>query len=167
VSDRFLLHVTREIVRDKAGACKSKIPGPYYSASEVLLHLNGIEGKSIDSSFEGSYSIEGLVHLVVRRNWKQEVKTLWPDFSQIVCRTFRPAKKWHFYRWRNPTGTNENVRQKERQEWDELKRVASDSNGESLPRIIKKHPIMLLLFLLVYPHRLNASAVRWLDDQLE
>ena len=41
-----------------------------------------------------------------------------------------------------------------------------ESEGACIPPTIKEHPILLLLFLCVYPHRMNAEIMRWLDTQM-
>ena len=53
------------------------------------------------------------------------------------------------------------------QEWEKLRELASESGGECIPPSIKNEPILLLLFLCVYPHRMNAEILRWLDTQME
>ena len=39
-------------------------------------------------------------------------------------------------------------------------------NEDNIPDVIKKDPILLLLFLIVYPFRTSPDVVKWLDDQL-
>ncbi len=157
------------------GICKRNHPrgskplaSPYYEAAGVLPYLIGISDETLDDSFQGSScALEGLVHLFVRRNWKQEMKFLWPDVTRLKFEVFEPREKWHFYRWRNKRGTHKTVLQKPTQQWSDLKTLALESDGGCIPESIKKHPILVLLFLCVYPHRLNAETVRWLDTRLK
>ena len=141
---------------------------PYYGPEAILPHILGVAEEPLMDSFRGeSYALEGLVHLYVRRNWKQRMKFLWPGVTRLMYMSFEPENFWDFYRWKNKEGKNWTVSPKHTQEWDELKALASESDGTCIPPSIKKHPILLLLFLCVYPHRMNAEILRWLDTQMK
>ena len=142
---------------------------PYYDEVYVYSHLITIEGErltdeEIDSDFRGgSYSIEGLVHLYVRLNWKQEMKYLLPDVTRLAFLSFYPDNVWQYYLWRNETGRNYTVLPKHRLEWNDLKEEAMEHEGTDMPLHIKNDYIFSLLFYQTYHHRLRADAIRWLD----
>ncbi len=145
---------------------------PYYEAEDILPYiLTPILGPPVtplDETFAGrSYVLEGLVHLFVRRNWKQTMKFLWPGVTRLTFITFKPENKWDFYRWKNKNGTRYDKYPKRTQDWEELKTISFESEGACIPLTIKEHPILLLLFLCVYPHRMNAEIIRWLDTQMK
>lgn len=147
---------------------KKFLANPYYEAVDILPHILGISDEPLEYSFRGnSYALEGLVHLFVRRNWKQKMKLLWPDITRLSSTIFEPEKIWDFYRWRNQKGSHKVILQKHRQEWKELKALAFESNGMCIPTSIKNHPVLVLLFLIVYPHRMNSQIIRWLDTKSE
>lgn len=147
---------------------KTFLASPYYQAEDILPHLLGFAEEPLDDDFSGkSYALEGLVHLFVRRNWKQRVKRLWPGVTRIANASFEPENFSDFYRWRNQEGTNKIVVPKRTQEWGDLKALALESAGTNIPPSIKDYPILLLLFLCVYPHRMNAEILRWLDTQMQ
>ena len=158
-----------------ASICKRNRPrgntflaNPYYEAEDILPHLLGVAEESLEDDFMGkSYALEGLVHLFVRRNWKQHMKRLWPGVTRILNASFEPENFSDFYRWRNQEGTNKIVVPKRTQEWGALKALALESAGTNIPPSIKDYPILLLLFLCVYPHRMNAEILRWLDTQMQ
>ena len=100
-------------------------------------------------------------------NWKQSLKYLWPSITRLGNVSFEPATKWDFFRWSNKEGAHKIVDPKHTQEWEELRAVAFESHGASIPPSIKNHPILLLLFLCVYPHRMNSEIVRWLDTEIK
>ena len=144
------------------------LANPYYEAENILPHILGVAEESLMDSFRReSYALEGLIHLYVRRNWKQRMKSLWPSVTRIMYQSFEPENSCDFYRWRNRAGAHKTVSPKPMQEWDELKTLAFESDGTCIPPSIKKHPILLLLFLCVYPHRMNAEILRWLDTQMK
>ncbi|MBS3910003.1 MAG: hypothetical protein KGZ93_10355 [Actinobacteria bacterium] len=143
------------------------LANPYYDANSVMPHLLGIAEKPLDERFRGnSYVLEGLVHLFVRRNFKQHTWPLWPDVTRISVTTFKPKKLWHLYKWNNREGVLEIAYPKHTQDWSELRTMAQESGGAYVPKLIKTEPVLFLLFLCVYPHRMNASIMRWLDSEL-
>ncbi|RLI49545.1 MAG: hypothetical protein DRP09_20590 [Candidatus Thorarchaeota archaeon] len=139
-----------------------KLPDPYYAFEDIFL-----DEKMSDYSFKGySYMLEGLVHLFVRTNWKQSMKSLWPDVTKLAFESFEVEKKWHYYLWRNERGTQLTKMPAFTQNWDDLKAQASENDGKNLPRLLKQNPILFLLFLCVCPHRVNSESIRWLDSKL-
>ena len=170
--DVLLSHLISAICQHNGPNSKTFLANPYYEAEDILPHLLapilGSGKDSLDETFIGrSYALEGLVHLFVRRNWKQATKNLWRGVTRLRHISFKPENPWDFYKWKNKNGTRKDVSPKKIQEWEELKTLASESDGACIPPSIKKHPILLLLFLCVYPHRMNAEILRWLDTQMK
>jgi hypothetical protein len=165
--EMFLAMLVRSLCRANAPDSKKTIPSPYFEAEEVLLHEMKVEGKVIKDAFGGtSHTLEGLVHLLARTNLKQLMKQLWPDITKIDTMVFVPQKRWQYYQWRSLTGQELRVQREWTQSWRQLRTMAAESDGRSLPRLIKRYPAEFLAFLLVFPHRFTSDAVRWLDRQL-
>ena len=147
---------------------KTFLANSYYEAEDILPHIFGIAEEPITDTFRGnSHTLEGLTHLYVRRNWKQTMRVLWPNITRLAYRSFVPENYCDFYRWKNEEGTDKIVFPKHTQEWEELKSASFESEGACIPPSIKKHPVLLLLFLCVYPHRMNSEIMRWLDTQIQ
>lgn len=144
------------------------LSNPYYQAEDILPHLLGISKEPFMDSFKGqSYALEGLVHLCVRRDLKESIRKIWPDVTRLVSTYYEPDDYCEFFKWRSEKGKNAYKHFNHTQEWNELKLIASESDGKCIPPTIKEHPILLLLFLCVYPHRMNAEIMRWLDTQMQ
>ncbi|MEW6095400.1 MAG: hypothetical protein AB1567_02580 [bacterium] len=166
--DFFLESLISAICQLNKPGGKRFLANPYYEAIDILPHILGIADEPLEDSFRGnSYVLEGLVHLFVRRNWKQSMKFLWPDITRLSSTVFEPEKIWHFYRWSNKKGIHKVTYPKHTQEWEELKALAFESDGTCIPQSIKNCPILVLLFLCVYPHRINSQILRWLDTKLK
>ena len=170
--DVLLSHLISAICQHNGPNSRTFLANPYYEAEDILPHLLapilGSAEDPLDETFIGrSYALEGLVHLFVRRNWKQRMKFLWPGVTRLMYMSFEPENFCDFYRWRNKEGKNWTVCPKHTQEWEKLRALASESDGACIPPSIKKYPILLLLFLCVYPHRMNAEILRWLDTQMK
>lgn len=140
----------------------------YYDAEEILPHILATTDKKLEDSFRGkAQSLESLVHLYVRTNWKQTMKSVWPDVTKIAVENFIPENKWQWYLWRCDKGTVEVRLVKPTQNWDDLKKHAFESEGKELPNLIKSDPIYYLCFLMVFPHRVDSSGVRWVSTNLK
>ena len=147
------------------------LASPYYEADNIFPDMLGVAEEPLMDSFSGqSYALEGLIHLYVRGNSKQSkqsMKSLWPDVTRLMYLSFEPGDFCDFYRWRNENGKNWIVSPQHTQDWEKLRELASESDGMCIPPSIKNDPILLLLFLCVYPHRMNAEILRWLDTQMK
>lgn len=158
----------------------SPLPDPYYEAKDLLPyiidsqidqflpHKYRISEEPIRESFVGeSFTLEGLIYLYVRGNWKQNMKRMWPKITKIRFHSFQFDKLWHFYLWRISAGEDKETLPNHTQSWEKLKILSNDSCDSDLPDLIKKIPIFLLLLICVFPHRYSASVIRWLDSQLK
>jgi len=166
--DDFLRYLISSICKQNGPKGRGSLASPYYEAEDILPHILGITDEPLMDTFKGeSYALKGLVHLYARRNWKQNMKSLWPSVTRLMYLSFEPESGCDFYKWRNPEGTVKFVSPKHTQDWEELKALSLESKGTCIPPTIKNDPILLLLFLCVYPHRMNAEIMRWLDTQMK
>jgi len=159
---------------------KSPLPNPYYEAKDILPHIIDFQldkflphkyrivEKPITESFLGeSFTLEGLMYIYIRCNWKQDMKSKWPSITKIGLRSFDFDKLWHFYFWNNLVGEDKVTLPNHTQSWEKLKALANNKCDSDLPKLIKEIPIFLLLFICVCPHRCNSSVVRWLDSEFK
>ena len=169
--DDVLGHLISEICEQNGPKGGGFLASPYYEADDILPEMLGVAEEPLRDSFSNqSYALEGLIHLYVRENSmqsKQSMKSLWPDVTRLRYQSFEPENFCDFYRWRNKAGKNWTVCPQRTQDWEELRKLASESDGGCIPPSIKNEPILLLLFLCVYPHRMNAQILRWLDTQMK
>ncbi len=161
----FLTTLVELVCRANTPRGGGGLTSPYYSADKVLRHILQLD--IIEDNFVGrSHVLEGLLYMAIRRNWKRKLKMLWPEITRISLESFTPPKKWQFYLWYCDKGLNKSVRLKHYQLWEELLATASEEGGSMIPRTIKGEPILLLLFLQVFPHRFTADVARWIDTRM-
>ena len=143
-------------------------PSPYYDCETSLTHTMIPDESEIEDDFRTtSFALNPLYQLIVRERWKQKARFLWPQVSHIATKEFRPKCGWHAYRWDNGMqGALHETFPPVRQTWPELMRLADECEGKQVPSRLKTDPVLALLFLITYPHRISASFVRWLDTQL-
>jgi hypothetical protein len=143
------------------------LPNPYYSELEVLAARLGIAEEPIEEDFrKHSYTLESIVHLFARLNWKMQMTMLWPSITHVWFNRFEPAAKWQCFLWRTNEGTHWDVAPRYPKQWSELRAEAEECDGNSVPGVIRDNPILLALILCMCPHRLTADVARWLDTQL-
>lgn len=156
------------------------LPSPYYEAVDVLPyyvdselrdvlddHLR-VEESPLPESFSGySFSLEGLFLLLVDKLYRQNAEHAWPGVSKIIFSRYIPDERWKLYRWRNQeAGEVRNEMPQKTRSWSELRERATNPDIESIPSLLREEPWFALLFLVVYPHRINTDYLLWLDSAL-
>ncbi len=142
------------------------IANAYYNSNELLPYLLGINDQPIEDHFlERSQTLWALIEIYVRLNFQGPVFMFWKDATYISEIEFKPKYKWHFFRWKNDEG-EVMEEQKNGQKWSELRKQVQEVNYRNIPEQFKKEPILFLLFLCVYPHRISTSVVKWLDSEI-
>lgn len=142
---------------------------PYYDAEACLPHLYGLSKEPLNESFAGSsYYLEGLMHLFVRSNLKQRLRITFPDVTRIGFRSFLPEQPWQFFRYSNEaSGTDVERFLTPPHRWSELQELAKECSGNDLPEFLRHFPLHYLAILLVMPHRVNSSGLRWLATEMD
>jgi hypothetical protein len=167
--DMFLKSIIEAILKSNKPKDDQGIPlaMPYYQIQDVIPQFYGFYNNSVDDTFRGrSFMLEGLIHILVRRNYKQNLKLSWPEISRFSFESFQPDKKWQYHLWRSREGTNKSTYPPFTKQWDELKEESFESNGKSLPKPMKQFIPIYLIFLCVFPHRATPEAIRWLDKKI-
>lgn len=175
----FLGRILSVIAHRNQNGSEIALANPYYDVQSLLPYMIDnqlseflperffLTDLPFSDSFSGkSFYLEGMLHLFIRRNWKQTTKSIWSDVSKIQYQKFEPDTAADFFRWRTEEGINTDEMPKPKQKWDDLKSLAFESEGNKVPKSIKDDPILVLIFLCVFPHRVSPSLLRWLDTQM-
>ncbi len=177
--DKMLSSLISAICSYKSSNNPNILPDPYYKEKDLIpyvldqklskiikYHDYKMSVEPFACDFKGnSNALEGIIYMFTRLNWKQTMKILWPLITRVTFHRFEFKESWHFYRWQNETGKNISIQPKHRKSWTELKQEAIDSiNGVSVPKQIKDYPFLLMLFLIIFPHRISSDSMNWLDD---
>jgi hypothetical protein len=141
-------------------------PEPYYDIDESLSLRWEKDPKVIEEKNQKgtSYFLEGMLHLFARENYKQRMALLWPDVSKTFFKSFRFNELIDFYCWRNVKGKEVLTTPLPTKSWAELKAEAAEKNGNDVPQMLKNHPHLFCLFIIVFPFRANSSGLRWFDS---
>jgi hypothetical protein len=145
------------------------LPSPYWSYEAVTRHrLSSILGSDQDelateSTGVVSYYAESLLHLLVRANWKNACRDVWPNVSRMLLMQFRPANPWQFCLSHCEEGSYEQVQPPLRKEWLELVEEARFVKCDSAPKSVVDRPPLLALFILLFPYRGRPDVIRHLS----
>jgi hypothetical protein len=148
---------------------ENTLANPYYDAEAIMPHLFGLAARPLDDAFDGkSFYLEGLMHLFVRSGLKQELKWRFPEITRIAFCSYRPESSWQLYLFKN--WNRGDVIERfliPPHRWSELTCEAKESSGTDLPVRLRSDPLGYLGMLLVIPHRVTASGLRWLATQID
>ena len=138
-------------------------PNIYYSASDVLEALVGVEGKKMDlNEFRGSsYVLGPMIMMLTRRDLRKILEDNWRKLTYIQLNEFRPDNAEDIFTWRVEEGVNYSEFPKMTQSWAELKKDACQNKG---PDLYLKHLSLLRFFILVCPHRATNLVISLLDS---
>lgn len=167
-TDIILASLIKTICAINQSEHSNGLPNPYRTLAEVVSDNTGIADSFHREYYRGrSYTMEGLVHLFARRNWRQQMRSLWPEITHIEYAEFRPETAWQFCLWRlEEHGQLRISYPNTPQSWSELRNDASEFDTTNIPRVFQENPGLFLVFLIVYPHRFTKDAAKFLDEQL-
>lgn len=147
-------------------------PSPYHDLNDCIRSQlrSVLETNCKDISTEiqprSTYLAEGLLHCFVRANIKSSAKSIWPDMTRLMHNSFIPEHNWEYGLWRAENGQNFSRQLPHRHLWTELQREAAQIDTPNIPRQLRSDPVVLLAFLIYYPHRAIPEAMRFLHFQI-
>lgn len=170
--DESVAAVLRDVLRNKLGP-EAHLPSPYYGIEDVARHFY-IKILGCDDPFEGdgfegtSYTCESLMMCLVRAKLKERCKELWPDFTRINHERLVPDQAWRFALYRTGEGaTNSTHIYPPTMQWKDLQDLFAEHDGADVPEALKADPILLLLFVTIFPFRASFSAVKFLQKEFD
>ncbi|MDD5705815.1 MAG: hypothetical protein PHR35_07800 [Kiritimatiellae bacterium] len=141
------------------------LPDPYVSIEHVISDQIDRLRRPMEVTYAGqSYALESLVHLLARHLNRKLLATLWSDVSHVAFATFEPENHSDLWRWHNAKGEVVTRYTDNPTSWSRLKASASTWDPALMPPGATQCPHMLLLWLMLAPHRINAATVTFLDQ---
>lgn len=171
--DRALALLTVGVQRRALSKHGEGLANPYYDWEAVLHHrvansaLADETWKRDDPLAEedtrhGSFTAEGLFHLLARTGLKQHCKFLWADHTRLWHQTFEPEAPWMGGLWRTERGRGHATQPPSRQDWNELAKRAAQVSPGRIPAGLVSDRNAALLFSMVFPQRLTSAFIRFL-----
>ena len=149
------------------------LPDPYYGFEDVGRAIYGLRATAESSALKeetfagSSYSAQLLLHLMARNNLKSLCQNGWPNFSRIGHKRFIPAEAWQYGLLKCSEGVEETRQYPSEYTWEKLCEEAGVEKCEYLPDELSARPHLLLLWLIIAPHRLTSDVGRVLDAKLK
>lgn len=163
--DGILVSLIKSICEVNQPKNPSGLPDPYHGLAEVIAEQFGISDNINPENYSGrSYTLEYLVHLFVRRGWRQELRFLWPGITYLHYAEFQPEQTWQYCLWTSEEGKLLTAQPKMPQSWAELRNQSKLTDTSRIPKVFQRYPELLLVFIMVYPHRLVKNVAKFLDD---
>ena len=129
--------------------------------------IGDLQSKFDRETFVGaSFGLESLVHMLARRNLRNHLRLIWEHISYVDYSQFIPAPAWATCLWHSEKGELHTRKPGRPQSWHVLRETALKRNTSGLPSLLVQQPSFVLLFLLVYPHRLRPCLVKLVDEAL-
>jgi hypothetical protein len=91
----------------------------------------------------------------------------WPNFNRIGHKRFIPAETWQYGLLKCSEGVEETRQYPSEYTWEKLCEEAGVEKCEYLPDELSAKPHLLLLWLIIAPHRLTSDVGRVLDAKLK
>lgn len=170
--DLELISLFNTVISSNQPGNANALPDPYYTFEDVGRALYGLKASDESSAlkeetFAGSaYSAELLLHLMARYNLKQPCKDGWPYFNRLCHKRFIPAQSWQYGLLKCSDGVEETRQYPSEYTWTQLCEDASIESCDYMPDELSAKPHLLLLWLIIAPHRLTSDVGRVLDAKL-
>ncbi len=159
-----LLVATMDAILKKSANTSDKgLASLYYSPAEALSTIYKQNPEPIDFSefCGGSYILNALVEMFVRRDFRDLLSDRWKKISYIRYKEFKPDRFEDNFSWHSDVGKNISQFPNSTQSWKELKNESI--NISDLPLNLKRFNENFRFFILVYPHRCTPFFVRTID----
>ena len=139
----------------------SPAASPYHSAEETLRTLFGLEDDAGVNPCKGSYALESLFEMLVRRGERITLMEQWESYIEIPMWQFVPMRECDLFSWRTEHGENVTQMPRQRQSWKEL--MAACRDDSDTPSTWEEYGDIIHYLILVFPHRATPRLTRHLD----
>jgi hypothetical protein len=144
------------------------IPDPYHNLGEIVLSVSGLSDKFREEYFAGrSYSLNSLIQLLSKQGYRGVLAENWKQITHLHFVEFEPENTWQYCIWQCENGTFHETMPKAPQSWQELVDQSKVATHDKIPAYYQNNPAMLIIFLVVYPHRLRPDVVKTLDNSFD
>lgn len=163
LADRLLFAIFKGILEKTTS--KEGIPDPYHNLGEIVLGISGLSDQLREENFAGrSYSLDSLIQLLAKLDYRGVLAENWKQITLTHLVEFEPDNPWQFCIWQCEDGIFHETMPKTPQSWKLLKEQSTEINVDKIPSYFQTNPAMLLIFLLVYPHRIRPDLIKFLDN---
>jgi hypothetical protein len=171
-SEYLLASLLSAVVSLNTNYSQQIFPSPYFSFEDTMRHQlwpflgSGPDPLQDETASGSSYLTEGLLHLVVRSNMKQTIKSIWPSITQLGLMRYEPDNEWQYCLYRNEGGQGIMGQAPPTKAWSDLVEEARDCRVVRVPAPLLAEKFILALFVLILPYRATPEVLRYLGWKL-
>lgn len=164
----LLKSILSQILRVEGGY----IASPYHNAEDTIRDFIGniidIDKGPVgdEVTVNSSYFAEALFYCFVRSNLKSYAKDIWVNLTKVSHLQFLPKNSWDYFQWRAASGDNQTRILERRRLWSDVQKEASNIDTPNIPPRLRDDPVMLLAFIVFFPHRGIPEVVKFLHFSL-
>ena len=151
---------------------EAHIPGPYYNIVEsVEWHYSsfiGVLNRDLeeDNHYERGWFTRAIFYLLVRRNMKCTCQLLWYRLTKFLHTEIFLESDWEFGLYRSERARQQDIQLRVPQSWADVVETAEKNTVPKIPEVMMDKPVLVLLYCLFVPYRMNYDVVMWLDRKL-
>jgi hypothetical protein len=154
------------IVNSNTGKGAVGVASPYWTHERVIKNNLGLLRPHEREGFlKRSFTLLPSLDMMVRRNLRDEIDSVWYHISKITFCNFEPDKEYELLSWENEKGSLDLINWGQPVSWSKWKEEVQKVNLDGFSKLLLAHKEWLLPFVLTYPHRLNRK-MNALIDQL-
>ena len=161
------------LIANLGKAEQTPLASPYYSFEDVLRHTardflkpheDPLERESFKSTTFFAYP---LFEILAARGIKDACKAIWPDLTRLNHKQFNVESPWQYCLWRTDAGMEETKQLPLTQEWSAVYAQSLSTVCDEVPAALKAQPLVLMLFVILVPHRATPNVVRFLNREIQ
>lgn len=155
----------KKIQRHNFGENPKGIASPYWLHQEIIELEAGLKLPHEKENFAfHSYSSLSALDMLVRRFYRSNVRTWWPDMSKITFTEFKPRNMHSWFLWNNrDEGKLRMIVPPETVSWKKWRNKVMTLSSTKIPPILLDNPQWILPFALTYPHRVTRTYSALID----
>ncbi|NSW53970.1 MAG: hypothetical protein HPY85_15825 [Anaerolineae bacterium] len=163
LSDRLLYSIYQGTLAKTISS--EGLPDPYHNLGEVTLAFSNLSDLLVKENFSGrSYYLDSLIQLLARYEYRGVLAEDWKKITSVQFSEFEPENSWQFCFWHCEDGVLHVTLPKKPQSWQNLFDHSMEVQVHKIPSYFVSNPVLLLIFLMVFPHRIRPDVIKFLDE---
>jgi len=158
------------LARNKDPTLAGTYYDPYDGLEEILIKSLENQERDIliknpsENRVVNSYFLEGIVLMITKRLWRQNLTAIWPQISEMSLSCFRFKDPSDFWTWRADQGSEISWEWSRPTSWAALLKRSRSIDDENLPLGYGGLGAFHLLHLIVFPHRVSTDMLLTIDN---
>ena len=141
-------------------------PDSFTGLEDSLRFLQGMSDHRVRTSQGFSYVCQCLIDFLARRWRRRALAGTWEKITHLSLVASMPQDPWDWFRWEAPSAVLKSHFAGQPESWKSLLADAEQRKHSTLPTLLCDQPDFVLLYLLVFPHRLTPETLALVESVL-